>query len=195
MTHHDTVSVRLEVELHVGNVGARFWRRRITSVIKKKTTERCFGSKRLAVIHTYIHTLIEVAAWQGADQHIRSSLRFSTLPKDTWTTSNLLIRRCCLYPWSTAAQYMYCDAFKWLCTHMTGCFLGTHFHGCLWVTFRHAGSFCLYTSTNVNDFFLMQRFWSTNQLVWQATRAVTRSGESVESSSAYRHTSSSHESA
>ena len=36
----------------------------------------------LTVIHTYIHTLMVVAAMQGADQHIRSSLGFSILPKD-----------------------------------------------------------------------------------------------------------------
>ena len=36
-------------------------------------------------IHTYIHTLMAVAAMQGDDQHIRSSLGFSILPKDTLT--------------------------------------------------------------------------------------------------------------
>ena len=35
--------------------------------------------------NSYIHTLMVVAAMQGADQHIRSSLGFSILPKDTWT--------------------------------------------------------------------------------------------------------------
>ena len=34
---------------------------------------------------TVIHTLTAMAAMQGADQHIRSSLGFSILPKDTST--------------------------------------------------------------------------------------------------------------
>ena len=33
----------------------------------------------------YIYTLTAVATMQGADQHIRSSLGFSILPKDTLT--------------------------------------------------------------------------------------------------------------
>ena len=33
----------------------------------------------------YIHTLMVAAAMQGAEQHIRSSLGLSILPKDTWT--------------------------------------------------------------------------------------------------------------
>ena len=42
--------------------------------------------KWLTVIHTFIHMLMVVAAMQGADQqHIRSSLGFSILPKDTLT--------------------------------------------------------------------------------------------------------------
>ena len=44
--------------------------------------------KRLTVTHSYIHTLM--AAMRGADQHIRSSLGFSTLPKDTDATFWLL---------------------------------------------------------------------------------------------------------
>ena len=36
---------------------------------------RHFCPKRLTVIHTYIHTLMVVAAMRSADQHIRSSLR------------------------------------------------------------------------------------------------------------------------
>ena len=40
---------------------------------------------RHTVIHTCIHTLMVVAAVQGADMHIRSSLGFSILPKDTST--------------------------------------------------------------------------------------------------------------
>ena len=39
--------------------------------------------KRLKVIHTYIDTLMAVAAMQGANQHIGSNLPFSILPKDT----------------------------------------------------------------------------------------------------------------
>ena len=33
--------------------------------------------------NSYIHTLMAVAAMQGANQHIRSNLGFSVLPKDT----------------------------------------------------------------------------------------------------------------
>ena len=40
---------------------------------------------KATVIPTYIHTLMVVAAMQGADQHIRSSLGFSILRKDTST--------------------------------------------------------------------------------------------------------------
>ena len=40
-------------------------------------------SKSLKVIHTYIHRQMVVAAMQGANQHIRSSLGFSMLHKDT----------------------------------------------------------------------------------------------------------------
>ena len=46
---------------------------------------RCFHPKRLAVIHTDVHTLMMAAAMQGANQHIRSRLGFSILPKDTST--------------------------------------------------------------------------------------------------------------
>ena len=49
------------------------------------TSSRRFSPKWLAVIHTYFHTPIGVAATQGAAQHIRSSLGFSILPKDTST--------------------------------------------------------------------------------------------------------------
>ena len=41
--------------------------------------------KQRTGIHTYIHTLVAMGAVRGAGQHIRSSLRFSILPKDTWT--------------------------------------------------------------------------------------------------------------
>ena len=44
------------------------------------TFSRCICPKRLTVIHTNIHTLMAVAATQGAYQHIRSSLGFSILP-------------------------------------------------------------------------------------------------------------------
>ena len=46
---------------------------------------RSFCPKRLTVFHTYIHTLMAVAAMEGANQHIRSSLEFSNLTKDTST--------------------------------------------------------------------------------------------------------------
>ena len=36
-----------------------------------------FCPKRLTTVHTYIHTLMAVAAMQGANQHIRISLGFS----------------------------------------------------------------------------------------------------------------------
>ena len=69
------------------------------------TLSRSFCPKPLTAIHAYIHTLMVVAA----NQHIRSSLRFSILPKDTlhsdqgsWT-SDLLTTRCWLYTWATAA--------------------------------------------------------------------------------------------
>ena len=44
---------------------------------------------RLKESQTYIHTLMAVAAMQGADQHIRSSL--GILPKDTlaWQPAEL----------------------------------------------------------------------------------------------------------
>ena len=43
------------------------------------TFSRCICPKWLTVTHTYIHTLMAVAATQGANQHIRSSLGFSIL--------------------------------------------------------------------------------------------------------------------
>ena len=46
---------------------------------------RRFCPKWLSVIHTDIHTLIAVAAMQGAVQHIRSSWGSVILPKDTRT--------------------------------------------------------------------------------------------------------------
>ena len=47
-------------------------------------TLRAF-SRRVCPTHTDIHTLMAVAAMQGADQHIRSSSGFSILPEDTST--------------------------------------------------------------------------------------------------------------
>ena len=44
---------------------------------------RCLCPKRLTVIHTDFHTLMVLAAMQGASEHIRNSLGFSVLPKDT----------------------------------------------------------------------------------------------------------------
>ena len=43
-----------------------------------------FGHLAEAFVQTdFIHTLMVVAAKQGTNQHISSSLRFSILPKDT----------------------------------------------------------------------------------------------------------------
>ena len=50
-----------------------------------RALNRRFCPKRLTVIHTYVHTLMVVAAMQGVEQHIRSSLGFSILPKNTST--------------------------------------------------------------------------------------------------------------
>ena len=67
---------------------------------------RHFCPKRLTFVHTYIQTLMAVAVMQGADQHIRSSLGFSILPKGIWHaeqgnwTINLQITRRWLYPWA-----------------------------------------------------------------------------------------------
>ena len=44
-----------------------------------------FCPERLTVLHKYIHTLMAVVAMQGAGQHVRNSLGFSILPKDTLT--------------------------------------------------------------------------------------------------------------
>ena len=52
---------------------------------------RRFCPKLLTEIHTYIHTLIVVAAMQGADQHIRISLGFSILLKDTYDNKTLTL--------------------------------------------------------------------------------------------------------
>ena len=46
---------------------------------------RSFCPKRLIDIHTNIHTLMVVAAMQGADQHIRRTLGFSISPKNMST--------------------------------------------------------------------------------------------------------------
>ena len=56
-------------------------------------------------IHTYIQTLMAVAAVQGANQNIRSSSVFWTHQHADQRncTSNLLITRCWLYPWATTA--------------------------------------------------------------------------------------------
>ena len=44
-----------------------------------------FCPKRFTLIHICIHTRMVVAAMQGTNQHIRSSLGFSILPKDILT--------------------------------------------------------------------------------------------------------------
>ena len=46
---------------------------------------RTFGPKRLTEFNSYIHTPMAMAAMQGADQHIKSSLGFIILPKPTST--------------------------------------------------------------------------------------------------------------
>ena len=56
------------------------------------TISRHFCPNQLTVIHTCIQTLMAVAAMQGADQHIRSSLGFSILPKDTLALTTLKCR-------------------------------------------------------------------------------------------------------
>ena len=48
-----------------------------------KTFSRLFSPKQLIVSQTHIHTLMAVAAMQGADQHIRNSLGLSILSRDT----------------------------------------------------------------------------------------------------------------
>ena len=96
----------------------RYWTETVLSQVPGINTDRnrggvgSLGLPRLTVIHTYIHTLIAVAAMQGAVQHISSSLGFSILPKDTSTwgtdrgteTSVLPITRRWLYPWAIVAQ-------------------------------------------------------------------------------------------
>ena len=69
---------------------------------------RCFCPRRLTVIHAFIHTLMAVAAIQGADQHIKSSLGFVILPKDTSkcrpgeSNQQASQKRHWLCPWATA---------------------------------------------------------------------------------------------
>ena len=60
----------------------------------------------------YIHTLMVVAAMQGANQHIRSSLGFSILLKDTSTCRpgesnhhSFPITRRCLCPWDHSCPH------------------------------------------------------------------------------------------
>ena len=60
--------------------------------------------------YPYIHTLMVVAPMQGANQHIRSSLGYRILPKDTstcrpggWNQRPPITRRW-LYSWATAAH-------------------------------------------------------------------------------------------
>ena len=66
------------------------------------------GQKQFIVIYT----LMAVAAVQVADQQIRSSFSLVSCPRTLQhadcqgnQTSNLLITRCCLYPWATAALH------------------------------------------------------------------------------------------
>ena len=53
----------------------------LSSNLQFKTFSRRFCPKQLS--YSYIHKPMAVAATQGADQHIRSSLGVSILPKDT----------------------------------------------------------------------------------------------------------------
>ena len=68
-------------------------------------------SKAVTEIHTYIHTLMAVAAMQGAGQHIRSSVGFRNWPRTLRhadqgnRTSDLPNTRRWLYPWSTATLH------------------------------------------------------------------------------------------
>ena len=78
-----------------------------------------FCPKWLTIIHTYIHTLMVVAALQGPNQHIRSSLGLIILPKDTlswrpgdlnqWPSNNKMLAfyemllyylKCCCILWN-----------------------------------------------------------------------------------------------
>ena len=61
-----------------------------------------FCPKWLTVIHTYIHTLMAVAAMQGADQHIRSSFGVQYLAQGHSDMQTRGIEPGWLYPWDTA---------------------------------------------------------------------------------------------
>ena len=56
-----------------------FWLHQSARHLHFRAFSRRFRPKRLTVIHT----LMAVAAMQRADQHIRNSLGFSNIPKDT----------------------------------------------------------------------------------------------------------------
>ena len=92
-----------QAQSSVKSVPTVFLRGTIYIYITFSSFSRYVWPKRLTVIHTYIHTLMAMAAMQGADQHIRSIF----LPKDPSTcrpgerTSNLPITSCWLYPWAT----------------------------------------------------------------------------------------------
>ena len=77
-------------------LSAGLYRLLLLSTKKMKLNTFCWGISKVGTSNigelgnkdnsnSYIHTLMVVTAMQGADQHIRSSLRFSILPKDTWS--------------------------------------------------------------------------------------------------------------
>ena len=77
-------------------LSAGLYRLLLLSTKKVKLNTFCWGISKVGTSNigelgnkdnsnSYIHTLMVVTAMQGADQHIRSSLRFSILPKDTWS--------------------------------------------------------------------------------------------------------------
>lgn len=77
------------------------------TVILKQILEQCCSNVLLkpsvtrwhTVIHTDIHTVMEVAAMQSAKQHIRSNMACSNLPN---RTNYLPMTRTSFYPWATA---------------------------------------------------------------------------------------------
>ena len=86
-----------------GSSGTAQWPPDQTGVLLRlhlhfRAFSRGFCPKRLTVIHTDIHTLMAVAAMQGVDQHIRSSLGDQYLAQGHFAdqgnqTSDLLITR------------------------------------------------------------------------------------------------------
>ena len=122
-----------------------------------RTFSWCFCPKRLTVIHTYIHTLLAVAAMQDTDHHIRSSWGFNILSEDTLTcrsgesnqqTSNnktlalpLSHSRSCTCV-AVLLQQSCCFGRHWLTTYSV-----VKAGGCV-VTYKHTAHFII---INVND--------------------------------------------